>query len=41
MGSASFPVHGRTKEAIIARADQAMFEAKIGRKNAVMVAKHG
>jgi diguanylate cyclase (GGDEF)-like protein len=41
MGIASFPAHGRTKEAIIARADQAMFEAKIGRKNAVMVAKHG
>lgn len=41
MGIASFPVHGRTKEALIAKADQAMFDAKTGHKNAVMVAKNG
>ena len=41
MGIASFPIHGRTKEALIAKADQAMFEAKSSSKNAVMVAKSG
>ncbi len=40
MGVATFPDHGRTKETLIAKADQAMFEVKEKKKNAVAVAKN-
>lgn len=40
MGIATFPVHGRTKETLIAKADQAMFEVKQKKKNAVAVARN-
>ena len=41
MGIACFPIHGRTKETLIASADQAMYEIKTKKKNAVGVARHG
>jgi diguanylate cyclase (GGDEF)-like protein len=41
MGIACFPIHGRTKETLIAKADQAMYDIKTKKKNAVGVAKHG
>lgn len=40
MGIATFPDHGRTKETLIAKADQAMFEVKQKKKNAVAIAKN-
>ncbi len=40
MGIATFPDHGRTKETLIAKADQAMFEVKQKKKNAVGIAKN-
>lgn len=40
MGIATFPNHGRTKETLIAKADQAMFEVKQKKKNAVAIAKN-
>ena len=41
MGISCFPIHGRTKETLIAKADQAMYEIKTKKKNAVGVARHG
>jgi diguanylate cyclase (GGDEF)-like protein len=41
MGIACFPIHGRTKETLIAKADQAMYEVKTKKKNAVGIARHG
>jgi diguanylate cyclase (GGDEF)-like protein len=40
-GIASYPEHGRTKDDLIARADQAMYRVKGGGKNGVQVAAGG
>ena len=37
-GVAGFPEHGKTKETLIAKADQAMYEIKQQKKNGVKLA---